>query len=116
MIFFPSIEKATVRRLIEDLFSRIKDKIPLEDYVLDLMVDFEQGKALVIELNPFGKPDGMGTGTGLFNRENKADLDILFGSAKEFELRIVESAPNININTILRDGPLKTFLQKENLI
>lgn len=63
-VFFPSLppNEEGVRALIDSLFASVKELIPLSDYVLDLMIDFENKRALVIEINPFGKPDGMGTG------------------------------------------------------
>lgn len=40
------------------------------DYVVDFAVDPERNRAYVIEINPFGPPDGYGTGTPLFDLRN----------------------------------------------
>lgn len=119
-IFFPSLmeQENKVRCLVDQLFKEVKHLIDLSDFVMDLMVDFESGKCLIIELNPFGKPDGLGTGTCLFHRESKEDMAVLFreGDNVEFELRMVKSPPQVDISTILREGPLKKFLENEKLI
>ncbi len=69
--------------------------------------------ALVIELNPFGKPDGLGTGTCLFDRCSAADMRRLFDEdGGEFELRMESCAPSDDaMRKLLRDGPLKAFLE-----
>lgn len=57
--------------------------------MLDLVVDLENEKVLIVEINPFGKPDGMGTGTVMFNLrdKNSVDREILFGE-RGFEFRV----------------------------
>jgi hypothetical protein len=74
--------------------------------------------ALVIELNPFGKPDGLGTGTCLFDRCSAADMRRLFDEdGGEFELRMESHAPSDDVmRKLLRDGPLKAFLEGEGVL
>jgi hypothetical protein len=117
--FFPSLvdHKERVLHMIQDLFGKIKGVIPVDpaDYVLDLAIDVESNRSFVIELNPFGRPDGLGTGLCLFDRKNPEDLAVLFGD-RSFEFRIETSVLPLNQAQILRDGQLKDFLIKEKFI
>ena len=45
-------------------------------------------KASLLQLNPFGKPDGLGTGTPLFDMRDESDRAVLFGDAP-FEFRVM---------------------------
>jgi len=54
---------------------------------LDFLVDINKKKVYIVEINPFGKPDGMGTGTVMFDLKNPHDYTVLFGES-EFEFRI----------------------------
>jgi len=89
--FFPGLaaNKAEVRELCQATFAQIRDKLPIrpQEYVIDFAVDLEGKRAYVIELNPFGKPNGMGTGTVMFDNHEEGDLRCLFGE-REFEFRI----------------------------
>lgn len=100
--------------MIVDLFERIREIVPVTpaEYVLDLAIDFETQRSWVIELNPFGRPDGLGTGTCLFDCKKDAAV---FGEAP-FEFRIVTEPPELQLSAILRDGPLKIFLIDNNMI
>lgn len=114
--YFPEIEKDRVLDLVQKMFDEIKDICPLDppEYSIDLAVDVQRGRCYVIELNPFGKPDGMGTGTVLFSNKDPNDLDILFGKSP-FEFRTVTSNPNLDIDKTVK-GPLKQFLVDNKLI
>ena len=82
------------------------------------LLPYSPAVALVIELNPFGKPDGLGTGTCLFDRCSAADMRRLFDEdGGEFELRMESRAPSDDVmRKLLRDGPLKTFLEGEGVL
>ena len=69
-------------------------------------------------MNPFGKPDGSCTGTWLFDRYSAADMRRLFDEdGGEFELRMETEVPADQImHTLLRDGPLKAFLEGEGVL
>lgn len=81
--------KDKIEKLVLDFAPQIIDRIPItpKEYVIDFLVDLEKERVLVVEINPFGKPDGIGTGCVLFDPENPRDADILFGNAP-FEFRI----------------------------
>ena len=70
---------------------------------------------VAIELNPFGKPDGMGTGTLLFDKSKASDLAVLFGE-EPFEFRVVTAPPETDIRRLLRDGPLKEWLREQGIL
>jgi len=90
-VFYPELleHKDLIQKIVLDFFDSVKNLIPInpKEYVLDVIVDLNHQKALIVEINPFGKPDGMGTGTVMFNLNNGTDADILFG-IKPFEFRI----------------------------
>jgi len=98
-ILFPVLveNKQKIQTLVLDFFELIKDKLPIEpkEYVIDFVVDIEKNRVLVVEINPFGKPDGMGTGQVMFYLDpayNKPhDYKVLFGEA-DFEFRIETKA------------------------
>jgi hypothetical protein len=106
--------KDYVQELVLALFQKMKDRIPFEpkEYVADVAVDLAAGRAYLIELNPFGKPNGQGTGTVMFDSANPSDLNILFGDAP-FEFR-VETAPIAigGFKRLLKE-PWKSFLQSQ---
>jgi hypothetical protein len=112
-VHFPELveQEQTILALIQKLFEEIKHLVPVQpaEYVLDIAVDLQHQRAFVIELNPFGKPDGMGTGCCLFKYSDPHDSAILFGDAP-FEFRIQRQVPSIDLRSLLRDGPLKEFL------
>jgi len=85
--------KEKIQNLVFEFFESVKHLIPItpKEYVLDMIVDIVQNKVLIVEINPFGKPDGMGTGTVMFDLKKEVDADILFGK-KPFEFR-VETEP-----------------------
>jgi hypothetical protein len=117
--FFPELveNKDRILELIIEFFERVKSHVALEpaEYVVDFAVELEQERVYVIELNPFGPPDGMGTGTPLFSLANAADRAILFGDAP-FEFRIEEQPPIHNVNTLLRQGPLREWLAERGFL
>jgi hypothetical protein len=114
--YFPELDKEKVLALVQDSFPKIAAACPLDppEYSIDLAVDVEKERCYVIELNPFGKPDGMGTGTVLFDNKNPKDLKILFGEAP-FEFRVVEENPNLDVDKAVKAGALKDFLVENKL-
>jgi len=90
-VFYPELleHKDLIQKIVLDFFDSVKDLIPInpKEYVLDMIVDLDHHRALIVEINPFGQPDGMGTGTVMFNLKNETDEEILFGK-KPFEFRI----------------------------
>jgi hypothetical protein len=63
-------------------------------------------------LNPFGKPNGLGTGTVLFDNSNEHDLSILFGDSS-FEFRIETKPYTGKISEFIR-GDWNQFLKKND--
>jgi hypothetical protein len=116
--YFPDVlaNKEKILRLVLKLFDDIKDRLQIDppEYVLDIAVLIEEDKALVIELNPFGRPNGMGTGTCLFDRTNLADMQILFGES-DFEFRVEERPTSVDPSKYIR-GEWKTFFVENGLI
>lgn len=100
---------------VQRFFATVQPLVPLvpADYVMDLAVDVNSGSVHVIELNPFGPPDGMGTGAVMFNLDVPEDKAILFGEAP-FQFRVVES-PVPGVSKLIK-GKWRTFLQKEGFI
>lgn len=47
----------------------MKDRVPINDktYVVDWAVDLNSDKVYIIEINPFGDYEGMGTSPAMFN-------------------------------------------------
>ena len=67
----------------------------------------------VIELNPFGRPDGLGTGTPLFDLHNEFDRAILFGENQQSDSwvwRVRTSEPDQPLSQLVREGPLRDWL------
>ena len=83
-------QKDRILEIVQKCFEDIKHICPVEpaEYSIDIAVKLEESKAYVIELNPFGKPDGRGTGTPLFDMKDEGDRAVLFGDAP-FEFRVV---------------------------
>jgi hypothetical protein len=81
--------KEEIAKLCLDCAERAIPRIPItpQEYCIDFIVDLERGEALIVEINPFGEPDGLGTGCILFDPLVKEDADVLFGR-KPFEFRI----------------------------
>jgi hypothetical protein len=111
--YFPELEakKAQIEALLRACFEDMKDRVGVEprEYSIDFAVDLEHQKAYIIELNPFGKPDGLGTGTVLFDNKKQADLDVLFG-VKPFEFR-TDSSKQVTKPTLT--GDLKLWIDAE---
>ena len=116
-VYFPALlaRKNDIEKMVVDFFASVKDRIPMEpaEYVMDLAVDIESGKVFIIEFNPFGAPDGMGTGTVMFNLDHDHDKDVLFGEAP-FEFRITER-PVAGVDSLIK-GEWRTFLQDEGFL
>lgn len=116
--YFPELIecKEKILKLIQDLFDKVSPIVGINppEYVLDIGVLVNEEKAYVIELNPFGKPNGMGTGTCLFDNSNPTDLDILFGNS-DFEFRLEEKPTEIIPTKYIR-GEWKDFLHENNII
>ena len=105
-------EKQLIEDIVKKCFNEIKDICPLDppEYSMDIGVDIKEKKAWIIELNPFGKPDGLGTGTVLFSNKKKEDLEILFGE-RDFEFRIQEDESQ----TIALKGKLADWMQEQRI-
>ena len=118
--YFPELPplKERLLHLLEEFFETIRDLVGLNpsDYVLDLAVDLTLSRVFVIEINPFGPPDGMGTGTPLFSLSDPNDRAILFGEVHQpTVLRIVQQKLE-TVEGVLRDGPLRQWLEREGLL
>jgi hypothetical protein len=83
------VNKEKIQHLIQNFFEQVRDRIPItpKEYVIDFLVDLENDKVLIVEINPFGKPDGLGTGCVHFDPSCSLDAAVLFGEA-EFEFRL----------------------------
>lgn len=118
--YFPELveRKDRMLELVRSCFVDIRDRVGLDpaDYVLDFAVDPNStGRVFVIELNPFGRPDGLGTGTPLFDMSLPEDRAVLFGEAP-FEFRIETKPSGTAMKTLLRDGPLKEWLLEQDML
>ena len=111
--YFPEVveHRDLVLRLVHDTFDRMRALVPLEpkEYVVDFAVDVAARRAYVIELNPFGAPDGMGTGTAMFDLRAPADRETLFGRAP-FEFRVETAPSSVSLRT---HGHWHAFLERE---
>eukprot|EP00007_Cunea_sp_BSH-02190019_P001082 CAMPEP_0174235266 /NCGR_PEP_ID=MMETSP0417-20130205/4772_1 /TAXON_ID=242541 /ORGANISM="Mayorella sp, Strain BSH-02190019" /LENGTH=348 /DNA_ID=CAMNT_0015313751 /DNA_START=167 /DNA_END=1210 /DNA_ORIENTATION=+ len=67
------------RDLICDFYERIKDQIPIASCICDFVVDLDQKRVLIVELNPF---DPLGTDAAMFNW--KTDHEVMFNGPFEF--------------------------------
>lgn len=101
-LYFPHIvaQKDMLEEKILSFFNEVKDLVPLESgtYVMDFAVDLENDKVYIIELNPYGEYEGMGTSTCMF--DPIGDKDKLFGNVWEFR---VETEPFFDIWSILSE-------------
>lgn len=117
-VYFPELvaEKEKMLRIAMACFQDIKDKLKIDppEYSIDFAIDLKNNRAYVIELNPFGKPDGLGTGTALFSNKSPADLAILFGD-KPFEFRIETKVPQTDARQSVK-GPLRDWLEKQGMM
>lgn len=119
--YYPELvaNKARLLALIQRFFEdQVRDRAAMHpaDYVVDFAVDQAGERAYVIEVNPFGPPDGYGTGTPLFDLRNDRDRAILFGQAP-FEFRICEAPPSdASVAKLLREGSLRTWLIEQNML
>lgn len=85
--------KDKIQSLVLNFFEKIKDDVPItpKEYVLDFLVDVREERVRIVEINPFGKPDGMGTGTVMFDLKKPEDVSVLFGDSP-FEFRVETEA------------------------
>lgn len=113
--------KVLIEHTVKEFFAEIKDLVPIEPaaYVMDIAVNVSDSdksptqQVKIIEFNPFGAPDGMGTGTIMFNLDQTDDRDILFGD-KPFEFRVRES-PLPGVTDLIK-GEWRSFLQSEGFL
>jgi hypothetical protein len=116
-VHFPGLveKKAKIESLVIDFFSQIQSQIPISpaEYVMDLAVDVDAQVVHIIEFNPFGAPDGMGTGTVMFNLDVEQDRSVLFGEAP-FEFRVT-GAPVDGVKGLIK-GDWRAFLDKEGFL
>jgi hypothetical protein len=119
-IYFPTLveNKEKISNLILQKFEEMKETVPIRDktYVVDWAVDFANEKVYVIELNPFGDYENMGTSSAMFKLHDNIvamdrkgpDREIFFGD-KPFEFRI-ETAEKDDVNLWnLMFGPWKSL-------
>ena len=105
-------QKERILELVRACFEDIKYVCPVEpaEYSIDIMVDVARGRAYIIELNPFGRPDGCGTGTVMFDNKSADDLAVLFGEAPfQYKARAYSSLirpcnPHTNLHIIREYG------------
>jgi len=100
-IFFPTLveNKERINSIIKQKFEEIKDLVPIKSksYVVDWAVDMEKSEVYIIELNPFGDYEGMGTSPSMFKlhlNDGKMDRQgpdrhLFFGDGA-YEFRIEE--------------------------
>lgn len=99
-----------IAKLLNEFYLRLKPSLEFDECSLDIAVDIDRQKdCTLIEINPFGKPNGAGTGTALFNNTNESDLKVLFGDAP-FECRIVTKPLYADIQSMKLRGPLLDWL------
>jgi len=88
--YFPGMVqiKSKIEQMIQAYFEKIKDVVPLrpQEYVVDFAVDVDNDKVYIIEINPFGNYEAMGTSTSMFDK--KRDAAILFGDGWEFRVEL----------------------------
>jgi len=101
-IYFPELvaAKDKINEIILKKFEEIKDIVPIKSktYVVDWAVDLPNEKVYVIELNPFGDYEGMGTSPSMFKLHlNDGFMDrqgpernLFFGDGP-YEFRIEEA-------------------------
>jgi len=116
--YFPELPQARdkILRLVEDLFEKVSPLVGFHppEYVLDIGVQLEEEKAFVIEINPWGPPSGMGTGTCLFDLRDPHDQNVLFGDLP-FEFRLEEQPPNVDPAKFIR-GEWKEFFVQHGFV
>jgi len=109
-MYFPRLvdNKVLIDQLVHKKFEEIKDLVPIPDktYVIDWAVDLDRQKVYIIELNPFGDYEGMGTSPSMFklheHQMDRAgpDRNIFFGDG-EYEFRIETEASDVEAMTKL---------------
>lgn len=80
-----------------------------DEFSLDLWVP-DDGRVVIIELNPFGKPDGLGTGLAAFSNRDARDLAVVFGEAP-FEIRVLQAPPYASMAELKLQGPLADWMR-----
>lgn len=103
-----------VASILNEMFEQIRWSCPLADYSMDVAVNLTAKKATVIEINPFGPPDCLGTGTVLFSSKNSSDLKILFGQSP-FEFRVQLEPTDTPMESFV-SGPLKQWMSEQGMI
>lgn len=132
-LFFPKLvqNKDKIDQLVHEKFEELKDVVPIPDKtyvrptqhhsscsarlfislhkVIDWAVDLDNGKTYIIELNPFGDYEGMGTSPSMFklhisNMDRRGpERDLFFGDGKyEFRIETEEGDP-AQMNHLLCD-------------
>ena len=121
-VVFPELieKKDQIQAAVLAFFDQVSPSLGLDDCVLDLALEESPDdgglNVYIIEINPFGPPDGMGTGTGLFDLSDPDDAAILFGTPPAFEFRI-QSTPLSTLTHLIRpDTPLGSFLTSHDLL
>jgi len=69
-IYFPTLveNKEKLNSIILKKFEEVKDRVPIDTktYVVDWAVDLKNEQVYIIEINPFGDYEGMGTSPAMF--------------------------------------------------
>jgi hypothetical protein len=118
MASYPELvrERARIAELVRSFFDSVPTaNWPGPEFSMDLAVDVERQQVTIVEFNPFGRPDGLGTGTVLFDTRNEHDCRVLFGDAP-FECRVVENEPFATLESLRLRGELRDWLVQEGHI
>jgi len=104
--FFPELiqDKENIIKRIQYYFETIKDKIPMEHCILDLLVLKDRIK--IVELNPYGSC----TGSAMFSWKTEAKLLREGLPDGSFEFRIT-TAPSLEATKELKSGDFHELLQ-----
>jgi len=121
--YFPHLvkEKDVIEKKIKTFWNQMKDQVPLQPktYVIDFAVDLKNDRVYLIELNPFGDYEGMGTSCAMYDKVKEQDRAILFNKDKDIWDFRIETGPAENIYKLMGNEwrnlmlkPHQTFLNK----
>jgi len=106
-VVYPEVvkNKELIKDLVLNFFEESKSSVPItpKEYVWIWLLMLKKKKVLIVEINPFGKPDGMGTGTVMFKLNEPNDCQVIFGE-RPFGFRI-ETEPLSEANYKKMIGP-----------
>jgi len=122
-IYFPTLveNKEKLNSIILKKFEEIKDKVPIESktYVVDWAVDLENENVFIIEINPFGDYEGMGTSPAMFQlhiNDGKmdrqgTDRNLFFGDGA-YEFRIEDKPVSEELQWKMLGTPWKNLFNE----